>query len=877
MKKIAAAVLIGAMLFSCSVTAFAEAYGDNLLTNPGFEDGSISGWIQETREQYTPNAVVEQDADGNYYVRLDATRLQAHNRLYQNNKTFYKGQVYKLGMKVWGIRTDESDEQISYTTAVRVRTNNGSGDNYYNAVTYENADANEFIDYLMLDADSACTVGIFASMEPVNCRYLCVDDVYVQPVTGIETYTFEDGSLQLADTGYTVWESVGGAEASLVSGGYESANALDVLPGGDGTYRHYVSFNAGTGYYISAMARAEGGNTLKLIFETTDGVKTELANTAATGEWQEVCAFINPSELAERGYVYWEASDSSGSKAQYQLDDVRAVSRSEFTDTLQVTFEGTAFQVTVDSPCTLPVYEIAMYDADGNQLYTGVYNQETDCYEFQVSDDLGTGTYTIRATIAGFSETETQIFYYNTNLLEALQLIDAADESEIGALLVQYAGVLGIEAAPYTELNDPAIIAQINKKLEQIDLSVDMDNLAESIQSKVELLNEVYNQAIVPSYFADCDDAVKLAAFAEKYQTGSLLEGDPYFAKITDTSPFYRYLLQVREYTEEVSLDNSEWLQSLYNQTIVAYAINESDYRKIPEILEYYNEQGVIDVSLNAYNSLDSAAKQNVLQSLKAEKIMDVTQFSARLAALCEDAASDDDKRGPTGGGGGGRGNGGYSGITITQPPAGQEQVSADTPEQTEQELNGQEAAQTAFDDIASVPWAAEAIGQLSQMGAVNGRSEGKFEPNESVTREEAVKMIVLTFGIPTEGATAAFIDVTLDSWYYPYVAAAKENGITNGVGGSRFGTGEQILRQDLAVMLHQIYIDQTQEPLTEAVQVFADYDEISPYAQQAVSRLSTLGIVNGREGNRFVPQDPVTRAEAAKMIYQTFQLICES
>ena len=53
----------------------------------------------------------------------------------------------------------------------------------------------------------------------------------------------------------------------------------------------------------------------------------------------------------------------------------------------------------------------------------------------------------------------------------------------------------------------------------------------------------------------------------------------------------------------------------------------------------------------------------------------------------------------------------------------------------------------------------------------------------------------------------------------------------------------------------------------------FSDYGEISEWAITAVSDLSSAGIINGRDNNRFEPQDTITRAESAKLLYGILKL----
>ena len=50
----------------------------------------------------------------------------------------------------------------------------------------------------------------------------------------------------------------------------------------------------------------------------------------------------------------------------------------------------------------------------------------------------------------------------------------------------------------------------------------------------------------------------------------------------------------------------------------------------------------------------------------------------------------------------------------------------------------------------------------------------------------------------------------------------------------------------------------------------FSDVSEISSYALEAAEYLYKCGILNGTDGGRFAPKDTLTRAEAAKLLYET-------
>lgn len=174
------------------------------------------------------------------------------------------------------------------------------------------------------------------------------------------------------------------------------------------------------------------------------------------------------------------------------------------------------------------------------------------------------------------------------------------------------------------------------------------------------------------------------------------------------------------------------------------------------------------------------------------------------------------------------------------------------------------------FDDVSG--WSKEYVEALYNRGIISGRGERAFAPDENVTREEFVKLIVETAGM-TRAWTDEFDDVAADAWYAGYIGAASKNGIVNGVGDGWFGIGENITRQDMAkllygVLLHEGFVSEGMNAELE----YTDSEDIAPYAREAVGVLSSLGIISGDENGSFRPTDNATRAQAAKLIYKLFE-----
>ena len=158
----------------------------------------------------------------------------------------------------------------------------------------------------------------------------------------------------------------------------------------------------------------------------------------------------------------------------------------------------------------------------------------------------------------------------------------------------------------------------------------------------------------------------------------------------------------------------------------------------------------------------------------------------------------------------------------------------------------------------------------MYEAGIINGMEEGIFNPAGQVTREQFCKMVVALFDIPAKASTTAFGDVKSDAWYAPYITAAVQAGYVQGQSNEYFGIGESIMRQDMAVILYRALGDQN----SKVVLNFSDKENIASYAEDAISELVGLGILNGYEDGSFQPRGTATRAEAAKMIYGIYQYL---
>ena len=142
------------------------------------------------------------------------------------------------------------------------------------------------------------------------------------------------------------------------------------------------------------------------------------------------------------------------------------------------------------------------------------------------------------------------------------------------------------------------------------------------------------------------------------------------------------------------------------------------------------------------------------------------------------------------------------------------------------------------------------------------GYSNGKFGPNDALTRAQFAQIIYNKEGRP-QASGGKFTDVTT-GWYADAVNWAASEGIVAGIGGGKFAPDRPITRQDLAVMLWR-YAG-SPEPGENKLD-FADSSKVSGYAWKALCWANEKGIVNGKGGGILDPKGNATRAQAAQML----------
>ena len=171
------------------------------------------------------------------------------------------------------------------------------------------------------------------------------------------------------------------------------------------------------------------------------------------------------------------------------------------------------------------------------------------------------------------------------------------------------------------------------------------------------------------------------------------------------------------------------------------------------------------------------------------------------------------------------------------------------------------------------------AIEALASREIINGKSENCFEPENTMTRAEFATIIARGLGLPQK-SNGIFDDVTENDWFYSYVNTAYSYGIIKGVSEKEFNPNGTITREEAAVMVTraaslcgmdtQMDVFATRDTLAQ----FFDYVKASNWSQSSLAFCYRKEILSN-EVMEIKPKEAVKRAEIAYMLYN--MLLCSN
>ncbi|MDL2419428.1 S-layer homology domain-containing protein (plasmid) [Bacillus tropicus] len=93
-------------------------------------------------------------------------------------------------------------------------------------------------------------------------------------------------------------------------------------------------------------------------------------------------------------------------------------------------------------------------------------------------------------------------------------------------------------------------------------------------------------------------------------------------------------------------------------------------------------------------------------------------------------------------------------------------------------------------------------IRALAKAGLVNGYGQGKFGPDDVLTREQMAQVLTNAFKFKAT-KTTSFTDIDKNSWALKAISALEENGVTIGTGGKMYSPYAHVTREQYSQFLY--------------------------------------------------------------------------
>lgn len=175
------------------------------------------------------------------------------------------------------------------------------------------------------------------------------------------------------------------------------------------------------------------------------------------------------------------------------------------------------------------------------------------------------------------------------------------------------------------------------------------------------------------------------------------------------------------------------------------------------------------------------------------------------------------------------------------------------------------------FGDLDSGAWYHDGVHYCLEKGLMQGFSDGLFRPDGETTRAQLAMILWRLEGSPTVETAPEFDDVDPDAWYIGAVRWASAEGVVRGFGDGRFAPDEAVTREQMAAILCRCAARLGHDVSADGdLSGFADAASVSAYAVPALEWARATCLVEGIEQDgalRLAPGDPTTRAQMATLL----------
>jgi hypothetical protein len=174
-----------------------------------------------------------------------------------------------------------------------------------------------------------------------------------------------------------------------------------------------------------------------------------------------------------------------------------------------------------------------------------------------------------------------------------------------------------------------------------------------------------------------------------------------------------------------------------------------------------------------------------------------------------------------------------------------------------------------AFLDVRNGDWYFGAVSYVTGKSLFTGTSPATFNPLGSMTRGMFVTVLWRLAGKPPVAGSSIFPDVTdASQYYYSAVVWANSSRVVTGYSDGRFHPDEAITREQMAAIISRYagYAGYSTSAGGDVFNTFPDKGSVSSYAVDAMKWATSAGVVSGSDG-LLAPKSTASRAQVAQIV----------
>ena len=160
----------------------------------------------------------------------------------------------------------------------------------------------------------------------------------------------------------------------------------------------------------------------------------------------------------------------------------------------------------------------------------------------------------------------------------------------------------------------------------------------------------------------------------------------------------------------------------------------------------------------------------------------------------------------------------------------------------------------------------------MIENGYMIGIGDNKWGPEQVITRAEIATILWRIAGSEVVDYALDFSDVEADMWYTEAIEWAVSEEIFLGYGDGKFGPNDQITREQLVLVMYRYELDNGKKLTADFdMTTVSDADEISEWAVEAMTWALDCGLIIGTDVDVLTasPLKTATRAEVAMIFYR--------